>query len=97
MTTEETAGEIIPVKRNIDVLLSLDTYQGMTDEEIEDVIAYKIERALKSAEIKIIYNNSMEESAARVAAYAETSQQTIQMLESILNRPLQLRTVSANE
>lgn len=94
MTTEETTGEIIPVKRKIDVLLSLGTYQGMTDEEIEDVIAYKIDRALKSAEIKLMYNKNTAETEARVAAYAETSQHTMEMLESVLSRPLELRTVS---
>lgn len=36
--------------RNINVLLALDTYQGMTDEEIEILINYKIDLAVTSRE-----------------------------------------------
>lgn len=55
MTTEET--NLIPIQRDISVLLELDTYQGMTDEEIDSLIEYHVDYALRS-----------EESAARMAA-----------------------------
>lgn len=38
MTTE---GEIIPMQRDLDVLLLMDTYQGMTDAEIQSIIDYR--------------------------------------------------------
>ena len=41
MTTETTTQE----PRTLDVLLSLDTYQGMTDEEIQTIIDYEKEMA----------------------------------------------------
>lgn len=91
-----TTDNIIPVVRDLDTLLSLGTYQGMTDEEIESVIDFKIKCALNDAEFKVSYNNTMSECEARIAAYAETSQHTMELVQSILNKPLQLRTVSAN-
>lgn len=93
MTTDEQQENIVPIKREISVLLMMDSYQDMTDEEIDSLIDYKIEQALKDAEIKLLYNKNTAETEARVAAYAETSQKTMELVESILNRPLELRTV----
>jgi hypothetical protein len=93
MTTDDG----IPAKRDLDTLLGLGTYQDMTDEEIESIIDYKIYVAKCDAQSKLMYNKITEETSARVAAYNEASRQTIEVLESILNKPLQLRTVSANE
>lgn len=45
MTTD---GEIIELVRDIDVLLALGTYQGMSDAEIDSVLDYKINVALAS-------------------------------------------------
>lgn len=36
--------------RNINELLALDTYQGMTDAEIDSILEYKIEHALADRE-----------------------------------------------
>lgn len=44
MTTEGNEVEVIE-PRDITTLMSLDTYQGMTDDEIELVIQYRCERA----------------------------------------------------
>lgn len=55
-TTDETINNEIPEYeepkelRNINVLLALDTYQGMTDAEIELVLNYKIDHAVTSRE-----------------------------------------------
>ena len=49
MTTERES-VIIPLERDIRELLKLDTFQGMSDAEIEKVIQYRIERALVSDE-----------------------------------------------
>lgn len=94
MTTDEN---IIPVKRDVDTLLALGTYQGMTDEEIESIIDFKIKCALSDAKFKVFYNTTSSECEARIAAYSEASRKTMELVQSILNRPLQLRTVSANE
>lgn len=43
--------EIIDLQRDVDTLLKLDTYQGMSDSEIDSVIAYKVETAVRDATI----------------------------------------------
>lgn len=47
-----TTDGIIELKRDIDTLLSLDTYQGMTDEEIESLIEYHKKVAAREARIE---------------------------------------------
>ena len=42
--------------RDINVLLGLSTYQGMTDEEIDLIIDYKINNALNSTEMNTKIN-----------------------------------------
>lgn len=39
--------------RKLEDLLSLDSYQDMTDDEIELVIAFKVNTALKTEELKL--------------------------------------------
>ena len=93
--TDEPIEELIeePIEepqgpRDIRVLLSLETYQGMTDEEIELIIQWKQEHAIVNAEL-----------AARIAIETERMEQTLHyneqgcqraldMIESLLNRGL---------
>lgn len=42
-------GELIETPRELSVLLNCSSYQGMTDEEIEKIIAYKENMAAKNA------------------------------------------------
>lgn len=72
-------GDIIAVNkpRNLDELLKLDTYQGMTDDEIRLVIAYKESRAMQSATIQQLKENAdaaMEEFRAKWADIAQRTQ-----------------------
>ena len=46
--------------RSVAVLMGLGTYQDMTDAEIESVIAYKVEQALKNAELADALQRSTE-------------------------------------
>lgn len=41
--------EIIEPKPNIDALMNASTYQGMTDVEIDAIIAYKVDAARRDA------------------------------------------------
>lgn len=56
-------GDIIAVNkpRSLDELLKLDTYQGMSDDEIRLIIAYKEYRAMKDAEISAALDTAREE------------------------------------
>lgn len=46
MTTD---GTIIPIERDLDTLLKLDTYQGMSDDEIKKIIGYLVDLARQQA------------------------------------------------
>lgn len=46
MTTD---GTIIPIVRDLDTLLKLDTYQGMSDDEIKKIIGYLVDLARQQA------------------------------------------------
>jgi len=47
---EEPTQGIVDFPRDINVLLSLNSYQGMTDEEINMILDYKIKQAISSRE-----------------------------------------------
>ena len=72
--------------RGIVELMNLDTYQGMTDEEIETVINYKVSRALASAEFtaKMAANNLRMEQV--IADNKASAQRALDMVESLLSR-----------
>ena len=82
MTTEET--NLIPIKRDIGVLLSLDTYQGMTDEEIDSIIEFKCNLARQEGA-------NAAETKAREEAYtqlAKDTKDTNQKMQETLNQIL---------
>lgn len=91
MTTE---GGIVPVVRDISVLLSLDTFQGMTDEEIQSLIDYHCRRAVESEDFSL--------RSAAIAAdsqYHRTQLDTViaqaqSMLQSVRSRELTFITNS---
>lgn len=86
--------EIIEVEpRSISVLLSLGTYQDMTDEEIDMVLDFKIQEAVNSAN-----NQAVREQNAQTNAYIERSQASIvsetqALLDSLRAVPLSLGVV----
>ena len=53
-----TTDNIIPVVRDVNILLSLDTYQGMSDEEIDSIIEFKKQMSYNEG-----YNTAVEERA----------------------------------
>lgn len=72
---------------DLNALLKAETYQGMTDEEINAIIDYKVERAKTDATI------SKDMEAHRVImkelmnTQAESSAKTRDMFQAILNAP----------
>lgn len=61
-------------KRTLDELLALDTYQGMSDEEIEDVITFKTRQRYYDAE-NTLKHAALVEQSAEIAALREESLQ----------------------
>ena len=72
---------------DLNALLKAETYQGMTDEEIDAIIDYKAERAKTDATI----SKDMEEHRAIMKelmnVQVESSAKTRDMFQAILNAP----------
>lgn len=96
MTTEnENVAEQTP--RTVQELLNLDTYQGMTDEEIQSLIDYYqqvgYDTALGTAQISIWSDAAQTIVDGSEAQHAEL----LSMVESIVNKPLTMQEVGSNE
>ena len=72
---------------DLNALLKAETYQGMTDEEIDAIIDYKVERAKSDATI----SKDMEAHQAimkdLMKVQAESSAKTRDMFQAALNAP----------
>ncbi len=57
-----TTDNIVPVTRDLEVLLRMDSYQDMTDEEINMIINFKVETAVSERDtselVKIVQDTS---------------------------------------
>lgn len=96
MTTEnEVTTEQTP--RTVQELLNLDTYQGMTDEEIQSLIDYYqqvgYDTALGTAQISIWSDAAQTIVDGSTAQHAEL----LSMVESIVNKPLTMQEVGTSE
>lgn len=80
---------------DLNALLKAETYQGMTDEEIDAIIDYKVERAKTAATI----SKDMEEHRAIMKelmdVQVESSAKTRDMFQAILNGPTAYMEVDA--
>lgn len=79
-----TKGEIVELIRDVNVLLHLDTYQGMSDAEIQSVIDFKVEEARRDARNELELETQFQESHALIAAREAHAQAAANMLESML-------------
>lgn len=93
MTTE---GEIIELVRDIDVLLQLDTYQGMTDAEIQSIIDYKIAETQRNTIVNAELMQTVENSRAIAAARVESIQAANSVLQSMLEIDIPWVTVGGD-
>lgn len=79
--------------RSIDELLALSTYQGMTDEEIDSLIDYKINKAINTVEMTTKLNAIKESeqqivtdnyaNAAALLSMVQSMQQLIQPISGV--------------
>lgn len=72
---------------NIDALLKAETYQGMTDEEIDAIIDYRVERAKVDATISKDMEAHRELMRALMGAQAESGAKVQAMFQSALDAP----------
>lgn len=72
---------------DLDALLKAETYQGMTDEEINAIIDYKIERATSDATISKDMEAHQELMQSLMSTQAEASSRVQSMFQSVLDAP----------
>ena len=100
VTTEsgETSGEQ-PVQRSVHELLKLDTFQGMTDAEIQSLIDYYVEVAHNDEHTKVVQATEIQTMNAQCAAYDSLRDDANSVLKQVLSAPLNLARIdeSGNE
>lgn len=72
---------------DIDTLLKAETYQGMTDEEIDAIIDYKVERAKVDATISKDMEAHQELMRALMGTQAESGAKVRDMFQEALDVP----------
>lgn len=94
MTTENVEIQ----DRNINQLLALDTYQDMTDSEIETIINYKVNLLVKKELNSEHIKRETENANKKLDILQQSCEKSESMLKSILNRKLVLNgTEECNE
>lgn len=72
---------------DLDALLKAETYQGMTDEEIDAIIDYRVERAKSDATISKDMESHRALMKALMAAQAESGAKVRDMFQAALDAP----------
>lgn len=93
--TNDTEVKPLP-PRDINVLLNLGTFQGMTDEEIQMIIDYKIKYALSEQQIKLKQAVYIEKMNSDIALSTQVANQANDIYKEILGKSLQLETVGVS-
>ena len=70
--------------RTIDELLALDTYQGMTDAEIDVILDYKIKQAVTEREVLARIELQIQTAEQVIADNRRSAQEAHDMLQSIV-------------
>lgn len=79
--------------RDINVLLTLNTYQGMTDEEIDMIINYKISVGVQAEVSQQCINSQIAASNELVSTSLQAKNAALQMLQTIVNKQTTYRSV----
>lgn len=90
-TTTET-----PTQRSVHELLKLDTFQGMTDAEIQSLIDYYVEQAHQDETVKLAQQTEIQTMNAQCAAYDALRDDANSVLKQVLAVPLNLGTIDSN-
>ena len=80
---------------NLDALLRAETYQGMTDEEIDAIIDYKVERAKSDATISKDMEAHRAIMQSLMGAQAESSANALASFKTAIDTPTVYKEVDA--
>lgn len=83
-----------PIVRDIGILLSLNTYQDMSDAEIETVLDYKISQALISNEHQNKLAAINYKTQQQLETYRRIEVESTNVLQSMLSQQIPWATVS---
>lgn len=85
MTTEETPVEVTQ-PRSIGELLSLPTYQGMSDEEIQSIIDFKCDLARSDSVARAQQQTNLVAMNSMVELHAKALEESTRLYDSLLSR-----------
>lgn len=85
MTTEETPVEVTQ-SRSIGELLSLPTYQGMSDEEINSIIDFKCDLARRDSISRTQQQTNLVAMNSMVELHAKALEESTRLYEGLLAR-----------
>lgn len=102
MTTENEATssvdettETTPKKRSVAELISLGTYQGMTDEEIQSIIDFEKNLAEQNGRIEALKQTDIVTMNEILESNRAAQQHSEEVLKSVLTVPLKLATIDS--
>lgn len=85
MTTDDIENEEETQRpRDINVLLELDTYQGMTDEEIDLLLEYKIDHSITQRELAVLAAAEANRAEQCIADNRASAARALDMIQSII-------------
>lgn len=93
MTTE---GEIIELVRDLNVLLKMDSYQDMSDAEIQSIIDYRVECARADARNEMVSETQFQEERELAAARTAHAQAAADVLQSMLEVEIPWVTIGSD-
>lgn len=92
MTTEN--GNMVELPdRSVADLLNLDTYQGMTDSEIQSLIDWHVSNAVSSEENRVVREAQAQAAMKVVSIEQQAYEESSAMLNRLLSGSLLLRSV----
>lgn len=94
-TTDDTSSTETKT-RSVHDLLKLDTFQGMTDTEIQSLIDYYVEQAHQDETVKLAQQTEIQTMNAQCAAYDALRDDANSVLKQVLSADLKLATIDSN-
>lgn len=79
--------------RPVEELCKLDSYQGMSDEEIDMLTNYKLEIAIKDEAFQATMKEQRMQSEAKAAAYRDMAAHANAKLDALISTPLELKVI----
>ena len=92
---EQEPSQEQPQPRPIEDLAKLDSYQGMTDEEINILMQYRLEIAIKDSAYQAEAQRKAEQ--AKIESYRSLADHAKERLDELTAAPLQLGVIKEDE